>query len=292
MQKEMNIRSVLVAAGNSGCLDGSKISSVVRAMHDDGYKGVSEKWVCNCESWAKCSPNAMKKIISQAVEGSHWFGEIKALPEKYSAMLSNTAKVNKVVEKVVKEVVKEDATNESTKETSSAKKMNLRTLLCNCYENQIFEASVALDILAALSNEYEVSERDKTFSEGWRNWGVNTFKKMVENTYNGANGFAKAPLLECDDFKKFIPLTQRTVEGENLNARTILNKFWESKNTDGVAIAAALVDATKAGYKGINYDYHSLIGKQVSEVQAILDEAHNGKGVFSSETLLDNCPNF
>ena len=293
----MNIRSVLVAAGENGCTDGTKISSVIRSMHEDGYKGVSESWVCKCESWVKNTPSAMEKIIDQAMEGSHWYGEVKPLPEKYLKMLTGKSKINKVVDKVVQEIketeseVQPEVQSDSSDETPK-KKMNLRTLLCNCYENQIFEAPVALGILASLSKEYEVSERDFTFSANWKNWGTNTFKKMVENTYNGENGFAKAPLLECDDFKKFIPLTQRSVDGEKMNARTILNKFWENKCTDGVAIAAALVDAQKAGYEGINYDYHDLIGKNPKEVEGILSDAHSGKGNFSKEKLLDNCPEF
>lgn len=284
--KQMNIRSVLVAASENSCTDGAAIAKVISTMHNDGYKGVSDKWVENCNEWSTFKPNAMKTIIDQAIQGIKWRGDVKPLPKKYLDMLSGgTVETEKTVEVTV---------NPSSTETKH--KMNLRTLLENCYQNQIYEPKVALDILKSLkdSGKYEVSDRDITFSSGWATWKEATFHKMVENTHNGANGFAKNELFDCPDFTKYMPVTSIKANGQQLNERTILNKFYEKNCNDGVKIAAAILDAKQAGFTGINDEIglDTLISASETGVRALTTAAHDGGGVFSGSEILSDCPEF
>ena len=300
--KKINIRSLLVAAGDNSCSDAKSIVRVAEAMYQDDTFSVSLDWMNKIRNWSTLDSNIIKAYIKSAIlSDSKWKGDIMALPKKYTDLFKKKDPKESIKcmvgdapsTKVNKEVV---VKVETSKQDNSKKKMNLRTLLHYCEKFNILSASDALDILNKMSasGEYDVLDNDISFAKGWLNFNPTAFESMVHKTYKGENGFAKWPIETCDDFETFIPLNKRPVEkGTSLNMRTVLNKFYESKCSDGVKIAATIRDLEQAGYSGLSSkEAFSFVGKTNNEILDITTAAHMGTSGFTNQDLLDNCPSF
>lgn len=288
----INMKSVLKAAGDASCYDADLIIKAFDLAKSKGWTDgvISNTWMNNIHGWGSYNQKAIKTLIDKSV---NWAGEYVSVPTEILdifAVPSKPKKTRKTKSKVKVEQVEDTV----TVTTSSTKSMNLRTLLHNCYVNNITDSTTALDILQKMKDSgYSIEDRDMDFAQGWKKFNEAAFKKMAQNTYEGSNGFAKKDLIDCPEFTSFLPLSKVNGNGKTLNVRTVLNKFYEKGCTDAIKIAATLQDLEIAGYKGVeDYRVPGLIYKTSDEVGTLIAEAHAGTGDFSGMELIADCPNF
>lgn len=281
---KLNMKSILAAARDANCTDAE---TIIKAFEYAASKGYTQGVIS--DSWMNKIRTGWKNFNSQAIltlmdRSQSYPGNIEAVPNDVLAIFGTTKRKTKKAP---------TASVKASTKASSAKKMNLRTLLHKCYESHIDDATIALDILQKMKDSgYEITAQDIDFAQGWKKFNKNAFRKMTENTFNGTNGFANRELLECNDFDTYLPIDKLDGTGKTLNVRTVVNRFYEKHCTDALKIAATLQDLEIAGYSGCElFNIPGLINKTEDEVKALLEDAHNGTGYFEGMEILD-CPNF
>jgi hypothetical protein len=281
---KINMKSVLRAAGDAGCYDAKTIIKAFDLAESKGWtKGViSADWMEKIHAWKSFNIKAMQTMIERS---QGWAGGYVEVPIEITSLFTGTKTAEKPTRKVK---VKVEPT------ASTGKSMNLRTLLHKCYENHISDSTLALDVLQKMKDSgYNIADKDIDFAQGWRKFQSPAFKKMVENTYNGSNGFAKTELYDCPEFNDFLPIQNQDGHGKVLNVRTVLDKFYNMKCTDAIKILATLEDLEIAGYEGVEaFNVPGLANKTSEEVEKLLNDAHNGEGIFKGMTIIEGCPNF
>ena len=269
---KLNMKSILAAARDSGCTDAKTIIKAFDYAAEKGYtQGViSASWMEKIHGWKSFNEKAVLTLMDRS---QSYPGDCVAVPKDVLAIFGPTTRKTKTTKtRATKATATTKAPAQPVATTNSSKKMNLRTLLHKCYESSIDDADTIIDILQKMKESgYEVSDKDMDYALGWKDYNKFSFKKMVERTFKGDNGFSKY---------------------EPLNVRTVLNRFYDKNCYDALKIAATLQDLEIAGYSGCElYNVPGLINKTTDEVKALLTEAKNGTGIFEGQDILD-CPNF
>ena len=290
---KLNMKSILAAARDSGCTDAKTIIKAFDYAAEKGYtQGViSASWMEKIHGWKSFNEKAVLTLMDRS---QSYPGDCVTVPKDVLAIFSPTTRKTKTTKtRATKATATTKAPAQPVATTNSSKKMNLRTLLHKCYESSIDDADTIIDILQKMKESgYEVSDKDMDYALGWKDYNKFSFKKMVERTFKGDNGFSKYELLDCVDFNKFVPIQKQKANGQPLNVRTVLNRFYDKNCYDALKIAATLQDLEIAGYTGCElYNVPGLINKTTDEVKALLTEAKNGTGIFEGQDILD-CPNF